>query len=257
MIPKATLQRLYRKYNRRCYVDPDPLALLYQYKHVRDREIAGLIASSLAYGRVAQIMKSVKRVLDPMHPSPFAFVSQASPCAIRKTFSGFKHRFTIDTEVASLIINVKKTLRKYGSLNECFISGIHRPHTNILPSLTTFVEKLNPENNYLLPSPKKGSACKRLNLYLRWMVRKDAVDPGGWKGIPRSALLIPLDTHMAAISRAMRWTARKSADMRMVLDVTQSFKNIEPSDPVKYDFTLTRFGIHPDLNPRNLLKLLR
>ena len=108
-----------------------------------------------------------------------------------------------------------------------------------------------------MPCPEKGSACKRLNLFLRWMVRKDAVDPGGWDDIPRSMLIIPLDTHMFRVGKTLGLTSRNQAGLMAALDISAGFKQWSPDDPVKYDFALTRFGIRNDLEGhRALIKQL-
>ena len=104
------------------------------------------------------------------------------------------------------------------------------------------------------PSPERGSACKRINLFLRWMVRKDRVDPGGWDKVPRSMLIIPLDTHMYHICTGLNMTCRKSADMTTAVEITEAFRKIAPEDPVRYDFSLTRLGIRKDADPDSFLR---
>ena len=254
MITNAELERLYKRYNRRKYVHPDPLEFLYDYPDIRDREIVGLIASSLAYGRVAQILKSVERVLSPMGKSPAGFLRDSSGRELGRVFRGFKHRFTTDSELVSLLTGMKRVIADCGSLNNCFVAGKKPADVTILPALAHLAGELRCCGKYLVPVPESGSACKRLNLFLRWMVRKDAVDPGGWKGIPRHLLIVPLDTHMAKIGQAMEFTRRRSADMRMAQDITDAFRRYAPEDPVKYDFALTRFGIRSDLRMEDLLK---
>ncbi|MCK4534498.1 MAG: DUF2400 family protein, partial [Syntrophobacterales bacterium] len=184
LILKETLEHLYQKYNRREFIHPDPLEFLYNYNELRDREIVGLIASSLAHGRVFQINKSVSIILDRMAPSPFDFLEVASMESLLSTFSSFKHRFTTGDEIAAMLFGMKNVIMKYGSLYACFKTGFINNGESILPAITDFVGELtsgfNCRNNSLLPLPSKGSACKRLNLFLRWMVRRDDVDPGGW-----------------------------------------------------------------------------
>ena len=253
---RRMLEVLYRKYNRRQFVHPDPLEFLYDYPDVRDREIVGLVASSLAYGRVAQILKSVESVLARIAGKPRTFVESASESAVRKAFKGFKHRFSTGDHVSALLTGVGRIVREHGSLGDCFRKGLGKTDETILPALEKFVLKLDCGDSYLLPLPSKGSPCKRLNLFLRWMVRKDAVDPGGWKGIPPSKLVIPLDTHMANIGRQLGLTGRASPGIGMALDITESFRRISPDDPVRYDFALTRFGIRSELEMRDLLRSL-
>jgi uncharacterized protein (TIGR02757 family) len=253
MITTSELEELYRRYNRKRYVHPDPLEFLYRYPAVGDREVAGLIAASLAYGRVAQILKSVEAVLSRMGRSPAGFLQQSSERRLATTFRGFKHRFTTDTELVSLLCGIKRVIAEHGSLNSCFVAGLKHDDETILPALAGFACALGCCGKYLIPVPESGSACKRLNLFLRWMVRKDAVDPGGWKGVPREKLIVPLDTHMATIGCSLGMTRRRTPDIRMALDITGWFRKRQPADPVKYDFALTRFGIRADMKMSDLI----
>ncbi|MBW2637777.1 MAG: TIGR02757 family protein [Deltaproteobacteria bacterium] len=244
---KGALDSLYGKYNRRIFVHPDPLEFLYRYDDPFDREIVGLIASSLAYGRVAQILKSVSSVLERMSPSPSSYIERSSAKKIAVDFSGFKHRFTTGGELSEMLVGIKTVCENHGSLYACFKEGFESDSDTVIPALQKFTEELGDgfdcRQNSLLPQPERGSACKRLHLFLRWMVRSDEVDPGDWEGISPSKLVIPLDTHMHKISRIMGLTKRRQADMRTALEITESFKGILPHDPVRYDFALTRPGI--------------
>jgi uncharacterized protein (TIGR02757 family) len=249
------LEALYSRYNDRKYVDPDPLLFLYRYDEVRDREIAGLMASSLAYGRVAQILRSAGAVLDVMGAHPFEFVRDTPDDTVDELLCGFKHRFTKGEEVAGLMHAVRRILNEYGSLNDCYLAGLDSSSSPVA-ALDAFAKRINPGGGYLIPHPDKGSACKRLNLYLRWMIRSDAVDPGGWEGVSPAGLLVPLDTHLARIVRELGLSERKSADLKMAVEVTEAFRMFAPEDPVKYDFALTRFGIHTQLRNESLAEAL-
>jgi len=247
---RTTLEQIYDRYHRRCYVHPDPLEFLYLYKDLGDREIVALIASSLAYGNVKQILRSVSLVLEKMGSCPSAFLLNAPLNRIAGTFSDFKHRFTTGQDIARLLCGVRRVIEKHGSLQKCFMSRLQRNDCNVIPALSAFVENIFPEGgDFLIPTPGRGSACKRLNLFLRWMVRRDEVDPGGWDGVPPSKLLVPLDTHMHRIAMTLGLTKRKQADLRTALEITEAFRKFSPSDPVRYDFVLTRFGIRKDLDP--------
>jgi len=254
---EQTLCSLYETYNRREFVHPDPLEFLYDYEDILDREIVGLVASSLAYGQVLQILKSVRRVLDRME-SPRRFLECASPGSLSRTFGDFKHRFTTGTEIAALLYAVQRVIRRHGSLGSCFLQGFEGSHETVIPALSAFVEELAGEfqtkPGSLLPSPRAGSACKRLNLFLRWMVRRDDVDPGGWDDVPTSKLIMPLDVHVHRISLKLGLTGRKQADLRAACEITEAFRKIEPEDPVRYDFSLSRLGIRDDLDPESFLK---
>jgi uncharacterized protein (TIGR02757 family) len=253
---KKQLGELYQRCNRREFVHPDPLEFLYRYSDIRDREIVGLVASSLAYGNVRQILKSVQTVLDRMH-RPYEYLLATSQTELVGEFRDFKHRFTTGLELATMLWGVKRVLKHYGSLNACFSAGLESRHENVIPALSNFVKELSKvfdeRPRSLLPSPDLGSACKRLHLFLRWMVRTDDVDPGGWDDVPRSRLLVPVDIHMHRIALALGFTGRKQANLRTALEITAAFRTIQPEDPVRYDFCLTRLGIHPQMNPEDFL----
>jgi uncharacterized protein (TIGR02757 family) len=254
------LCELYEKYNHREFVHPDPLELLYDYPDLRDREIVGLIASSLAYGAVRQILKSVSSVLNRLE-SPYEFLRTARRESLLASFKDFKHRFTTGEELATMLWAIGLVLEKHGSLESCFLAGLDPEHETITPALTNFVRELSKPFNgrprSLLPSPALGSACKRLNLFLRWMVRNDAVDPGGWHHVPQTKLIVPLDVHMHRISRQLGLTTRRQANLRTAYEITAAFREIEPEDPIRYDFVLTRLGIRDDLDPEEFLKSCR
>ncbi|UCF57781.1 MAG: TIGR02757 family protein [Deltaproteobacteria bacterium] len=251
IINRERLDELYSLYHRRELVHPDPLEFLYDYHNLRDREVVGLIASSLAYGRVAQILRSISSVLKRLNPSPCSFLLNSSKKSLLSTFADFKHRFTSGEELAFMLWAAKSAIEKYGSLYGCFTAGLNDDDDTVLPALSAFVGELSAylskdRKNSLLPSPNAGSACKRLNLFLRWMVRRDEVDPGGWSSVPISKLIVPLDTHMYRICLLLNLTRRKQADLRTAIDITRAFRRILPEDPVRYDFTLTRLGIRKD-----------
>jgi len=248
---KSKLENLYLRYNRDQYIHPDPVEFLHQYDDIKDREIAGLIASSLAYGRVKQILKSVSSVLNRMTPSPYRFLKDSTHPSMCKTFKNFTHRFARGDHIAGLLQGAKNVLDQYGSLNDCFLRAIYDDDRTILSALNFFSIALTAENctpGHLIALPQRGSACKRMNLFLRWMVRKDDVDPGGWQGIALSKLIIPLDTHMHKIGLRLGFTKSRQANMKTALEITSGFRQIAPDDPVKYDFVLTRFGIRSDMN---------
>jgi uncharacterized protein (TIGR02757 family) len=252
---KTKLDSIYNQYNRRSFVHPDPLEFLYSYKDIRDREIAGLIASALAYGRVSQILKSVSSVLGTMNESPYLFLQNSDKKFLLQRFKQFKHRFADGKNLAALLYGAKNVIARYGSLNECFAAGLSHDHENIFFAMIIFVDELTSSGNnpgHLIARPKKGSACKRMNLFLRWMVRRDRVDPGGWKEIDKSKLINPVDTHMHKIGMMLGFTSRKQANMKTAMEITEGFKKISPEDPVKYDFALTRFGIRGDMDINSL-----
>jgi uncharacterized protein (TIGR02757 family) len=249
---KEILEKLYRWYNSRQWVHPDPLEFLYRYEDPEDLEIVGFIASSLAYGRVAQILASVGRVLDSMGPNPARFLDESLPERLISRFDSFVHRFTTGSELASLLIGLKRVRERFGSLQNCFLKGYSQADDTVIPALGLLIWEIGKtpdgrcNRSSLLPLPERGSACKRHHLFLRWMVRRDIVDPGVWDAVSPGQLIVPLDTHMYRIGSLWGFTARKSSGGAAALDITRAFRKITPEDPVRYDFALTRLGIRKD-----------
>ena len=253
------LGRLYSVYSDPRWISPDPLELVLPFRAVADREIAALAASALAYGRVAQILKSLHAVFGVMGGAPADYIRNGSEEQFRRDFHGFKHRFHTGEDLALLFAGIRDALERWGSLEACFAAGFDAARQEtVLPAAERFCGELcrrfPGRESTLLPSPGRGSACKRLNLMLRWLVRHDAVDPGGWTRIPASHLVVPLDTHMHRIARELGLTSRKAADLRTALEVTRAFRSMFPEDPVKLDFVLTRFGINPEFGENPLEK---
>jgi uncharacterized protein (TIGR02757 family) len=241
----AFFERVYKKFNRKEFIHPDPLEFVYRYESGADRETAGFIAAALAYGNVRQILASVTKVLSPMGPFPARWLREHTETDITRLFLPFKHRFTTGAELAVFLGNIRTVLRKYGSLEECFSRHYRPADEDLSETIYAFVNDLNSavHTPTLTPCPEKKSSFKRMNLFLRWMVRGDAVDPGVWKRFPPAKLIVPLDTHMFRIARELGLTGRRDTSMRTALEITSAFRRINPLDPVKYDFSLTRTGI--------------
>lgn len=254
----GVLESLYRTYNTRDYVDPDPLVFLYRYPDVREREIAGLIAALFAYGRVSQIMKTVGFILDTMGPSPRDYLLCSGLTDLARDFRGFKYRFTTAEHLVALMAGIRSILRGSGSLHACFLEGMVPGDSSILPALSRFIRNLQTcgDTGILTADPARNSACKRNHLFLRWMVRNDTVDPGGWHGISPSCLMVPLDTHMHRAGTLLGFTRRKQGDVRTAMEITRGFLELSPDDPVRYDFCLTRFGIRQEMTMEELGNLL-
>ncbi len=244
---QAALDALYDRCTRKQCVGDDPVGFLYDYPDPADREIVALIASSLAYGRVKSIRASVADALGRLGDRPARTIFDETPRRLARRTEGFRHRFCSGEHLASLLAGTRRAIRGAGSLRDALAEGLSPGDETILPALGALVERLDPQRRcgHLLAVPRRGSACKRLHLMLRWLVRRDAVDPGGWPGQWRRLLVVPLDTHMHRIARALRWTDRQVADARTALDTTRALARGCPDDPVRYDFALTRLGICP------------
>jgi len=251
---KNVLEKLYDRYNHREFIKPDPLQFVYHYSNPQDMEIAALLAAELAYGRVQQIQKSLTDLLERMGASPFEFVRSFNKQKSQK-LKNFKHRFTSGDALSDLLELLKKVLNRYSSIQEFFVQGYNPGDKNIIAALSKFCDSLldmyvkihnEPvprQLSYLLPRPTAGSACKRSNLFLRWMVRDDEVDTGLWKRIDKAKLIVPVDVHMGRLCRILGFHDRKVISLSTAVKITECFAEIEPTDPVKYDFALSRIGI--------------
>jgi uncharacterized protein (TIGR02757 family) len=251
---KIILDRLYAKYNRRDLIAPDPLQFVYKYKMRADREIVALLSATLAYGRVEQIENDLNKLFAIIGKSPYKFTINFNS-AKRKTLDSFKHRFNTGSDIADLIEILKIILKKHSSIENFFLEGYNNDDENIIPALTNFCNclyamygdrfgrKVSKGFQFLLASPANGSVCKRLNMFLRWMVRSNDVDPGLWKSVDKAKLIVPIDVHMARLCKILGLYKRKTVSLAAAVEITESFKRIEPADPVKYDFALSRIGI--------------
>jgi len=242
---RETLERLYRRYEHA--TSPDPIALVRRYADREDREVAGWIASAFAYGRVDQILKDVRGLLDVLGPHPAETIAGKTLAADDLAF--FRHRFHGPADAADLLFIVGECIRREGSVGAFFARRFPPDRT-----VAVMLDRVSAETlawrppsetlRFLLPRPSDGSACKRWNLYLRWMVRRDAMDFGLWTdAIPPSALVIPTDTHVHRVSRRLGLTRRKSADWKTAREITARLARLDPADPVKYDFAICQLGV--------------
>ena len=251
---KEYLDRLVVDYDRR-FLATDPLVLVRNYDDPPDREIAGLVASSLAYGSVPGIQRSVREALSPLGGSPASALDSLSRRDLLLRYRSFRHRFTAGRDLSALLWTAREMRRSHGSIGAFFGEGHDSGRVTVREALISFVRRaLAPFYRrgpgagegirFLLPSPEDGSACKRLNLYLRWMVRRDdGLDLGIWRNVHPRQLLIPVDTHVARIASYIGLTRRRSAGWEMAEEITDSLRLLDPRDPVRYDFALSRLGI--------------
>ncbi len=256
IISRPFFEEIYNKYTVRELVSPDPLQFLYNYTSQKDIEAVALIASSLAYGRVGQILKAVGYILNILGESPAEYLQNVSTDELRHKLNGFVYRFNDEKDVCYFLLAIGNFLRQ-GTLEELFVSGFNG---DIVQGANNFVSNFVSYMGHkttLLPLPSRGSACKRLFLFLRWMVRRDNVDLGLWaKSIPASSLIIPLDTHAWSIASNLGLCTRRSACLLAAKEITESYRDICEADPVKYDFAVTRFGIRNEFQKADLIDSL-
>jgi len=250
---KELLEYHYKHFDR-TKIAPDPLQFPHQFNNLADIEIAAFISSIFAYGNVTQINNTLKTIFEKLGKSPAEFLSLTNPTHIEKIFKGFKHRFYTDVDIIIFFTFLNKTLIN-DSIKNIFYSGLNSDEKNLKNAISSFSnyclmgmkqlcnKELTHGMKFMFPLPEKGSACKRMNLFLRWMVRKDELDFGLWNEIPASKLIIPVDTHIAQISKKLKLTNKTIANWQMAEEITKNLKKYDKRDPVKYDFALCHIGI--------------
>jgi len=254
---KRILDKFYEEFNFQKRVQHDPITIPQRYSSPEDIEIAGFIAASFAYGKVELFKPVVEKILEPGGRRPAQFFKTFRLSRHTEYFRSIRYRFNREQDILCFVYLISETIKKWGSLRALFYSCLDPDTYDIKKALSGFTEcilktattpvygsNIKPYGlKQLFPSPHKGSACKRTNLFLRWMVRKKDIDFGIWNRIPASHLIIPLDTHIARISKCLGLTKRSSSDWKTAKEITEALKQFDPEDPLKYDFALCHHGI--------------
>jgi uncharacterized protein (TIGR02757 family) len=231
-------------------IAPDPLQLVLRYDDPLDQETTGLIAAAFAYGRAETIVANIGAVLAKMRPGPYAYLQHFDAREAMKRFAGFSHRFHKTNDLVAFLQILADVIAQHGSLGALFEQCYDERDPDIAASLARFTHAALATRDsqpvtlrYLLTSPQDGSACKRMNLYLRWMVRRTAPDLGLWTFVDPAKLVMPLDTHVHRIANFLGLTDRKSGDWKTARALTDRLARFDAADPVRYDFALCRLGI--------------
>lgn len=232
-------------------IAPDPLQLVLRYDHPLDQETAGLVAAAFAYGRADIIVANIGTVLARMKPSPYRYLQSFDARDAHRRFAGFAHRFHKTPDLVAFLQCLANVIAEHESIGALFEQVYDDTDGDIGPSLSRFVAailgptaKRQPATvRYLLTSPDDGSACKRMNLYLRWMVRTTSPDLGLWSFADPAKLVMPLDTHVHRIATFLGLSERKSGDWKAARALTDRLALFDRADPVRYDFALCRLGI--------------
>lgn len=253
------LEKLRRRYDAR-YLGSDPLSFPRRFSRADDREVVGLVAASLAYGNVKTIRQSLEKVLAWMGPHPAKFARQLNVRTELERLGRFQHRWTRARDVVCLVFFAGQMLDSNGGVGGFFSSSYEpgdmresiRRFSNRALALDhggLYAYRALPAQagvRFFFTNPLTG-ACKRTNMYLRWMIRPDdGLDLGLWSFADRRDLIVPLDTHIYRIGRHLGWTARKTPGWSTAVDITRTLAALDPADPVKYDFALSRMGILED-----------
>jgi uncharacterized protein (TIGR02757 family) len=250
------LDALYHDYNR---IDAasDPIQKVRPFADPADREIAGFCAAALAFGRVASVLNSIDTLFASVGPGPAAFVRSFTPEAAPAAMRAMVHRWIRGDDLIALLWMLRQMLERSGSIERFFADGLDTAADDVGGALDSFCTRAmdldirraygrrpkRPGVCYFFPRPSAGSACKRLNLFLRWMVRRDEVDLGVWRSVPASKLIVPLDTHVIRLGRCLRLTRYTSPGWRMAADITASLRRLNANDPVSFDFSLCHVGM--------------
>ena len=246
---KDILDEKYIKYAVKDFIHRDPIQIPYLFSDKKDIEISAFITSTISWGRREMIIKNCKKIMEIMDYSPYDFIINHSEKDLEKAI-GFVHRTFNDYDLTFFIISLKNIYENFGGLENIFTK--YQGEKNLKQA----VVKLNdiffslPHEKRVerhLSNPIKGSASKRINMFLRWMIRKDLVDFGLWKDIPTSKLSIPLDIHVGNVSRKLGFLKRKQNNWKAVEEIDNYLRKLEPKDPVKYDFALFSMGINDEL----------
>lgn len=243
------LERLHDRYNRPEFIDEDPISVPHCYSDRKDREVAGFFAATIAWGNRKAIVRNAHRMMQFMDNAPADFVRNASERDLDR-LGGFVHRTFNGGDFRDFVMALRRLDQKFGGIGAYF-EGRYAECGDLRTVLGDFREEFfrgehAPRAEKHLSSIRRGAACKRLCMYLRWMVRRDdrGVDFGEWTQIPMSALYLPLDVHVGAVSRELGLLARRSNDWKAVEELTRSLRRFSEEDPARYDFSL--FGVGMD-----------
>jgi uncharacterized protein (TIGR02757 family) len=251
----TSLDRLYSDYNREESAS-DPVHRVRPFADPRDREVAGFCAAALAFGRVASVLNTIDTLFHILGPRPAEFVRRFDPAGSHPELRAMVHRWTRGEDIAALLWVLRQMLERSGSIEAFFLDG-DATATDVSAALDSFSTRAlaldirraygrmpkRPGVCYFFPRPSAGSACKRLNLFLRWMVRRDEVDLGVWTRLSPARLIVPLDTHVIRLGRCLRLTRYVSPGWRMAADITASLRNLDAADPVRFDFSICHVGM--------------
>jgi uncharacterized protein (TIGR02757 family) len=253
---KATLDRLYADFNHPDSAT-DPIQIVRRFHRRDDREVVGFCAAALAFGRVASVLQSIERLLVVMGDRPAEYVRTFNPDRESAAFTHLVHRWTRGVDLVGLLWLQHQMIDRAGSIEGFFAEGQNQADEDLGGALDSFSTRAlaldlkraygrvpkRPGVCYFFPRPSSGSACKRLNLFLRWMVRRDALDLGVWSQVSAAKLVVPLDTHVIRVGQCLGLTRYTSPGWAMARDITASLRRLDPDDPVKYDYSLCHLGM--------------
>ncbi len=254
---QSLLDAAYQDFHSHFHRERDPISLVHPYKDPRDREVAALATALLSYGNVRTILNSVRAVLSVLGELPY---QNLVDLRFKSSLKSFRHRFTTGEDIEIIFSWMAAALRSHGSIEAFFVSGGKPAGGEMKELLSDFVVRFSAQPlddalapraadrvrslKYLLSDPNRGSACKRLNMFLRWMVRdEDGIDLGLWKRVRPAQLMLPIDTHVLQTLHALKWTKSTQATWKVSEEATARLRLYSPSDPTRYDFALCHLSM--------------
>lgn len=243
---KDFLEEKYLQYNCIGFIESDPIAIPHLFSRKEDIEISAFLSATIAWGQRQTILRNAGKLMTLMDNNPYDFVMNSSPADLNY-FNSFVHRTFNSIDCHYFIKALKQIYEQHGGLEKIFYSGYENDKTiksAIIHFREIFLSFDPPERSSKhIANPDSGSSAKRINMFLRWMIRTSGVDFGIWKGIPASALMMPIDVHSGNVARKLNLLQRKSNDWKAVEELTQNLRLFDPTDPVKYDYALFGLGI--------------
>lgn len=255
---KVYLDSLVDRYERSRFIDDDPIAIPHGFQDPRDQEVIGLYTALLAWGRRETIMNKMAELCERMDYQPYRFVQTFDEGRDGPALDGFKHRTFQPIDALWLTKNLSAALRRYDTVERLFAAHLPADASHVGPAIQGFsdtilsIHERTPQRlRKHLARPNAGSACKRLNMYLRWMVRPGPVDLNAWQQIRPDQLVLPLDVHAGRQARALGMVLRKTNDWKAALTLTRHCRRLCPDDPARYDFAFFGAGAYGEsLDPR-------
>lgn len=251
---RGLLDEAYDRYNQPDFIEEDPISIPHQFRQKEDIEISGFLTALIAWGKRVMIMRNAQGLVERMDLAPYEFVMQASEEELAR-LDGFVHRTFNAIDARALVLALRRVYQEEGGLERIFVNGLTETSENVYAALTSARTQLLTGTDFPkrsqkhVANPATGSSAKRINMYLRWMVRKDkrGVDFGIWKGIGMHQLICPLDVHTGNVGRKLGLLTRKQNDWKAALELTNALRTFCPEDPVKYDFSLFGLGAYGEI----------
>ncbi|MES2769122.1 MAG: TIGR02757 family protein [Bdellovibrionota bacterium] len=251
---RITLEKAHEDFLLNNEISADALEPALKFQNPRDKELVSFICSILAYGRIVQVKRNIHALIDPMGDNPAEWLVEQTESDLKKHVKNWKHRFNDAHDILIMLLVLQKIYTDHGSIEKFLNPSRYKNTADLLIAIRKNFYALIPKNkkpkksfDFFIPDPKLGSASKRMNLYLKWMVRDTEPDLGLWKTFSKKNLIVPLDTHVFKQAKSLQITARNVADLETAIEITEFLKKLDVDDPTRYDFALCHLSINNTL----------